>query len=307
MNFQSFDAAIMPPVDIKSDKLESFRINLWLFKLFKIVGLASWVTDDALPWQTWCIEFLAFGVKQAWACLFGGLLLLLILTTHYLWPEHSIIARYDILFLGAVFIQAALLSFHLETIAEAKVILIFHIVGTAMELFKTHMGSWEYPENNLIRLSTVPLFSGFMYASVGSYIARVIRLIDMRYDRYPPRIFTYILAAAIYLNFFTHHFIPDIRGVLFIVAGVLFGRTRVYFRPWRRDRHMSLLLGFCLVTLFIWFAENIGTFGTIWLYPQQRNGWHMVGFTKIGSWFLLMLISFILVTTVHRPRTPAKP
>jgi uncharacterized membrane protein YoaT (DUF817 family) len=31
-------------------------------------------------------EFVVFGVKQAWACLFGGLLLALILVTHFLWP-----------------------------------------------------------------------------------------------------------------------------------------------------------------------------------------------------------------------------
>ena len=51
---------------------------------------------------------------------------------------------------------------------EAKVILAFHLVGTAMELFKTHMGSWEYPEPSLLRIGGVPLFSGFMYAAVGS-------------------------------------------------------------------------------------------------------------------------------------------
>jgi uncharacterized membrane protein YoaT (DUF817 family) len=29
-----------------------------------------------------------------------------------------------------------------------------------------------------------------------------------------------------------------------------------------------------------------------------------VRFEKFGSWFLLMIISFILVTLVHRPRVP---
>jgi len=30
------------------------------------------------------------------------------------------------------------------TFEEAKVILVFHIVGTVMEVFKTHVGSWVY-------------------------------------------------------------------------------------------------------------------------------------------------------------------
>ena len=39
----------------------------------------------------------------------------------------------------------------LETWAEAKVILIFHIVGTVMELFKTAAGSWIIPTFGPIR------------------------------------------------------------------------------------------------------------------------------------------------------------
>ena len=34
---------------------------------------------------------------------------------------------------------------------------------------------------------------------------------------------------------------------------------------------MPLLLGFTLVALFIWFAENIGTFTAAWIYPHQRQ------------------------------------
>ena len=37
-----------------------------------------------------------------------------------------------------------------------------------MEVFKTEAGSWTYPEDNLLRIGGVPLFSGFMYAAVGS-------------------------------------------------------------------------------------------------------------------------------------------
>jgi uncharacterized membrane protein YoaT (DUF817 family) len=249
-------------------------------------------------------EFFLFGFKQAWACLFGGILLCLVLVTKWYWPDHAWLARYDFLFLAALAMQVLLLVLRMETVREAKVILIFHIVGTLMELFKTHVGSWTYPENNLFRIGRVPLFSGFMYASVGSYLARITRILDMRYTHYPRKEITVTLAVLIYANFFAHHFIPDIRIFLFIFVAAAFGPTWVYYRPYRKFHRMPMLLGFSLVALFIWGAENIGTFATVWVYPHQRNGWHLVHFTKYGSWFLLMIISFILVSFVHSPRLP---
>src|SRR3546814_7583043 len=83
--------------------------------------------------------------------------------------------------MGALLIQLSMLLFRLETPKEAVVILIFHVVGTVMELFKTAAGSWQYPEASLLHIGAVPLFSGFMYAAVGSYIARVWRIFDFRY------------------------------------------------------------------------------------------------------------------------------
>ncbi|MFX4906853.1 DUF817 family protein, partial [Acinetobacter baumannii] len=78
----------------------------------------------------------------------------------------------------------------LESFDEAKVIFVYHVVGTVMEIFKTHMGSWSYPEEAIIRIGGVPLFTGFMYASVGSYMARVMRICDMRFEHYPKRMWT---------------------------------------------------------------------------------------------------------------------
>jgi uncharacterized membrane protein YoaT (DUF817 family) len=65
---------------------------------------------------------------------------------------------------------------------------------------------------------------------------------------------------------------------------------------------MPLLLGLLLVSVFIWFSENIGTFTKTWLYPSQRQGWSMVSFGKLGSWFLLLIISYTLVSLVNAPR-----
>src|SRR5262245_66439744 len=100
--------------------------------------------------------------------------MVMLITATYLWyPRDAWLARYDFIFLAALAIQAAMLGFRLETLEEAKVILIFHVVGTVMEVFKTGVGSWVYPEPCFFRIAGVPLFSGFMYARVGSYLARV--------------------------------------------------------------------------------------------------------------------------------------
>jgi uncharacterized membrane protein YoaT (DUF817 family) len=250
-----------------------------------------------------CIEFIVFGLKQAWACLFGGILLAFIVLSGWLWPVAAPLGRYDALFVAALATQAAMLAFKLEKPSEAIVIFLFHAVGTGMELFKTHMGSWTYPEENLLRLGGVPLFSGFMYAAVGSYLARVTRIFDFRFSQYPAIWATLLLALAIYVNFFTHHYVLDLRWLLFACTALLFWRCEVHYKVFRFRHRMNMLLGFFLVALFIWFAENIATASRIWLYPNQQSGWQLVSFGKFSSWYLLMIISFVLVNLVHRPKS----
>ncbi len=271
---------------------------------FEAVRLRLEAFDPGSGWRLAVYEFLLFGFKQGWACLFGGLLLALLLGTHLFYSDDAPLHRYDFLTIAAVAIQAGMLAFRLETWREARVILIFHIVGTVMELFKTAAGSWTYPEASVLHIGAVPLFSGFMYAAVGSYIARVWRIFDFRFIGYPPVWMTWALAAAIYVNFFTHHYTIDIRWGLFAATAAIFWRTRVHFRNWRVHRWMPLLVGFGLVALFIWFAENIATFANAWNYPGQEQQWRMVSIAKYGSWYLLMLISFVLVTLVQPVRAP---
>ena len=250
----------------------------------------------------WLRDFLIFGFKQGWACLFGGVMLGLILVTKFVWQPDWALARYDFLFLAALAIQGLLLLFKLENWDEAKVIFLFHVVGTVMEIFKTSVGSWIYPEASWFRIAGVPLFSGFMYSCVGSYIARIWRIFDVRFAHYPPIWMTWMLSVAIYINFFSHHYIWDFRYVLFAATALIFWRTRFYFTPHRAQYWMPIILGFVLVSLFIWFAENIGTFANAWVYPhQQGQEWHMVSPQKLGAWLLLMIISFVLVTVVHKP------
>lgn len=251
-------------------------------------------------------EFLAFAIKQGWACLFGGLILALLLATFLVYPDNAPLARYDFLTLAAILIQVGMLAAKLETWEEARVIAVFHVVGTVMEVFKVYAGSWIYPASDeaVLVIAGVPLFSGFMYAAVGSYIARVWRLFDFQFDRFPPLWAQGLLAVAIYANFFTHHYTLDVRNVLFLASLALYGPCVIWFRPDRAHRFMPLVLGLVLVALFIWFAENIGTFARAWTYPDQHQGWSPVSLAKLGSWYLLMIISFVLVAALNGADSP---
>lgn len=244
-------------------------------------------------------ELVMFVLKQGWACLFGGLLLAGIIGTRLIWQPDWPLHRYDALFLFAVATQAAFLWFNLETWEEARVIALFHLTGTVMEWFKVSAGSWAYPEPGLFVILNVPLFSGFMYAAVGSYIVRVIRIFDMRFTPYPPFWLTVVFAAAIYVNFFAHHFGPDFRVGLFAASVVLYTRTRVSFTVSAHRWWMPMPVAALLSALALWIAENIGTATGTWLYSGQNpDGW--VSFAKLGLWYLLLYVAFVTVTLVSR-------
>ncbi len=253
---------------------------------------------------SWAVEFVAFVLKQAWACVFGAAMLAVIFAARLWYPDDAALARNDAITLAAVAIQIVMVATRLETWRELRVVVLFHIVGTAMEVFKTDVGSWTYGADGILRIAGVPLFSGFMYAAVGSYLVRVYRLFDLRFTRYPRVWVTAVLAGAIYLNFFTHHVIWDLRWVLLAAVAVVFARTTMYFRVFRRVLRMPVLVAFLLVAVFIWLAENIATWSQAWAYPGQEDGWEPVSIAKLGSWLLLMIISVVLVTWVYRPGPP---
>lgn len=155
-----------------------------------------------------------FTLKMGWASLFGGLMLAAILASRAVCQADWALNRHDALFLFAVAVQALFVIFRLESWSEARGIVLFHLTGTVMELFKTAAGSWSYPKDAIFRLWGVPLFSGSMHASVGSFIARAIRVCEMRFAPYPPAWHTRALAVAIYVNFFAHHWLLDARWLL---------------------------------------------------------------------------------------------
>lgn len=259
-------------------------------------------------WRARLVELVVFGLKQAWACVFGAVMLVLLVTARMLYPDDAPLARADALVLAAVAVQVAMLALRLESLREMGVIALFHVVGTAMEVFKTAVGSWAYEADGLLRIGEVPLYTGFMYAAVGSYMVRVMRLFDLRFTRYPPLLATAALAAAIYANFFTHHYLPDARWVLLAATLLLYGRCAMSLRvhrraPWRR---MPVIAAFLGVAGLLWIAENVGTAAGAWIYPHQRAGWELVPASKFVSWLLLMMVSVVLVTLVHRPRRPER-
>ncbi len=241
------------------------------------------------------LEFWYFGIKQARACLFVGLFFAAVFTV----PRDGLlgIPRYDLLLLIALGIQAWMLWAKLETWDEAKAITLFHLIGFALEVFKTSSGirSWSYPEFAYTKLFGVPLFSGFMYAAIGSYIIQAWRLLDLRVRHHPPYWMAALIAVLIYANFFTHHYIGDYRWYLAACALGLYARASVIYRPLDRDRSMPLLLGFLLIGLFIWLAENIGTFFGVWRYPNQIGAWAVVHVGKWSSWSLLVIMTFTIV------------
>jgi len=248
------------------------------------------------------VELLYFVVKQVRACLFVGLFFAAV----FLVPRAGLfgIPRYDLLLIIAVAIQGWMLWAKLETWDEVKAITLFHLIGFCLELFKTSPGirSWSYPDFAYTKLFGVPLFAGFMYAAVGSYIIQAWRLFDLRIRHHPPYWMATAIALAIYANFFTHHFIGDYRWYLAACALGLYARTTVIFRPYDRDRTMPLLLSFVLIGFFIWLAENISTFFGIWRYPNQLGAWAAVHVGKWSSWSLLVIMTFTIVANLKHVR-----
>lgn len=240
-------------------------------------------------------EFFIFGVKQARSSIFAGSFFLLLFLSNHI-PLFGL-ARYDFLFISAVIIQVVLYFTKLETKDEVKVIFLFHIIGLVLELYKTspQIGSWSYPEHGILKIATVPLYSGFMYAAIGSYISQSWKIMKLELTNYSHYMLSVFLCGLIYLNFFTNHFIYDFRIFLIIAVFALFWKTKVYFTVTNTRRWMPMNIAFLLIAFFIWIAENISTYFGAWQYPNQIHAWTVVSTGKITSWFLMVIISFILV------------
>ncbi|HMS75687.1 DUF817 domain-containing protein [Gordonia sp. (in: high G+C Gram-positive bacteria)] len=212
------------------------------------------------------------------------------------------ILRYDALLVFLVAVQVMFVASRLETPRELLVVCIFHILGLVLEIFKVAAGSWEYPESGIATVAGVPLYAGFMYAAVGSYICQAFRRFDLGLGNYRIAVVG-TLAMLAYVNFFTHHLIGDFRFPLLVAFLLATIRMRVWFTVGDDRYWMPLPLSFVLIGLFLWIAENIATYFGAWQYPGQEAGWQLVHIGKFSSWTLLVTLSFVLVTALI-PRRP---
>ncbi|MFB9314387.1 DUF817 domain-containing protein [Nocardioides plantarum] len=241
-------------------------------------------------------QLLRFAWLEAQSCVFAAALFAGLLVA-YVVPLP--VARYDALLVWCVVVTLGFWALGLESWREVLVIVAFHLLGLGLEVFKVHVGSWSYPEDAATKVWDVPLFSGFMYAAVGSYVCQAWRRLSLRvsgFDVGP----TAVVAVLVYANFFTHHWIVDLRLPIAAVGLVVLRRAWVHFTVGGTGYRMPLALSFLLIGLFLWVAENAATFLGAWRYPGQLEVWEAVHAAKIGSWALLVTMSFVLVAAVKR-------
>ncbi|OWA37543.1 hypothetical protein B9G55_05680 [Saccharibacillus sp. O16] len=245
-----------------------------------------------------CKQLLRFGWQQALSCLFPVVIFAALALTRFV--DLPLLPRYDWLLLICLLMQVLMVWLKLESLDELKVITLFHVIGLALELFKVHMGSWSYPGDGYSKLAGVPLYSGFMYASVASYLCQAWRRLKVELIQWPPTPIVMILAAAIYLNFFVHHYWIDIRWILSVWVLIVFWKAKVRYSVGKDHYRMPLVCSFALIGFFIWIAENIATFFGAWIYPDQREAWSLVHLGKVSSWLLLVIVSFLIVASLKR-------
>lgn len=243
-------------------------------------------------------QWMRFAWLQFQCCAFAVAIFAGLAVSSVVWRLYDPpMARYDALLLWVLVVQVVFVAAQLETWRELLVICAFHALGLTLEVFKTAVGSWHYPDPGVLKAWGVPIFSGFMYAAVGSYICQAFRRFDLRISsfRWIPLV---ALAVAAYINFFAHHYGPDLRVWIAVgMVGATWG-SFVSFTVGRQRYRMPVALSFLLIGTFLWVAENLATFLGAWKYPDQLQAWRFVHVGKLGSWALLVSLSFVLVAAV---------
>ena len=243
-------------------------------------------------------ELTAFTYKNAISCIFPVFIFGMLAVSRIMEP--SAIPKYDFLLAVCILAQIVMYLTGVESKREVAVIFIFHGLGVLLELHKVNVGSWSYPEEAYTKLAGVPLYSGFMYSSVASYICRAWENFDLKIVQWPHSALAITVGGIIYVNFFTNAFMADIRWYIIPVLFIVFWSTKVQFNTNGVVRQMPMLLSFVLIGFFIWLAENIATFLGAWKYAYQHEGWKAVHVSKLTSWSLLVIVSVIIVGQLKR-------
>ncbi|QQL49738.1 DUF817 domain-containing protein [Mucilaginibacter ginkgonis] len=242
--------------------------------------------SESLKW------FFTFFKLQVCSCIFPFLVFGCLAVSHLF---AGVIPRYDFMLIACLLIQSILFYTGVETKDEVLVICVFHLLGLCMELFKVRIGSWSYPEFAYTKIGGVPLYSGFMYASVASYLCQAWRNFNLQMVEWPPHWPVGIVGAMIYINFFTNHYIIDLRYYIGVLILLLFFRAKVIFHINKKPYRMPVIVSFLLIGFFIWLAENVATRFGAWKYAYQHKTWAMVDYHKISSWAFLVIVSYIIV------------
>ena len=253
---------------------------------------AAFARINRVVYSTPVRHFLQFGLQQALCCLFPVIVFSMLALSHLL---SGILPRYDFMLIACIATQIILYLLKIETRDEVLVICVFHLLGLIMELEKVHIGSWAYPESSYTKIGGVPLYSGFMYASVASYMCQAWRRFNLQIVNWPPHWITRTLGALIYINFLTNHFTYDIRYIIGLFILYYFRNSIVIFYIEGKAYRMPVILSFLLIGFFIWIGENAATFLGAWKYAYQHKSWSMVNYQKISSWAFLVIVSYIIV------------
>ncbi|MFJ5230657.1 DUF817 domain-containing protein [Kitasatospora sp. NPDC088391] len=253
---------------------------------------------------TFLRQLLLFGRLEARSCtvaiaLFAGMALVRVLPA-------TPVAPYDLLLLYGSLLTVLAWFVRRESRREIAVIAACHLLGLALELVKVRVGSWSYPESALTKIAGVPLYSGFMYAAVGSYVCATWRTMDLEVSRYRPHVVA-ALAGAAYLNFLTDHWLPDLRWALALALFWVSAGSMLHFTIGRTRHRMPLALAFALVGFLLWLAENIATRLSAWRYPYQLPTWHPVSVATWSSWALLIPVMFVLTHRLVGPPGRRRP
>ena len=235
----------------------------------------------------------AFVLKQGQAGVFALFIFAMLGISYYV-PG---IPRYDFMLITCVVMQVFMVLSKLETKNELIAICAFHGVGLMLELYKVSRGSWSYPEFAFTKISGVPLYSGFMYASVASYIMQAFRLFELEFQRMPKKSWALLGVGLIYLNFFTAKTFGDNRILIIFALVLLFLPRTVRFTAHEKRLSMPMVVVFGALGCVVWMGENLATYFGAWLYPHQLHGWELVEATKIVSWSMMVMVAFVIIWT----------
>jgi uncharacterized membrane protein YoaT (DUF817 family) len=243
--------------------------------------------------RRFALQLWRFAWLEARACVFAGAIFFgLAVSAVVPLP----INRGDALFVYGAVMTVLFWWFGSESGRDVALVTSFHLLGLGFELVKVSIGSWSYPDTGLLAIGGVPLYSGFLYAAVGSYVCRAWRLLRLRLTGY--RVWTTaLISLAIYVNFLASGWLFDVRLALTALLVYVTLGAWVHFSVGGVEYRMPVVVSFLLIAVFLWVAENLGTFLGTWVYPHQAEGWELVHLTKLWAWALLVTVCFTPVAT----------